>query len=669
MPSRLWPLLALIALTDCTCRGAPGRECEAVANVQSDQQGACTASSQCNEHYACSAAPDDASLMCCLLVDRACQTEADCCPGQRCPSDRNKCFDRYLACDTDADCGDLGDRFCETWTDAYGTSQRCRLRACGEGGSCADGQSCFSGECIADVPCGGGCPAGKACIPSTNRCQAYDCAQSCEVGFISTFKDTRDIWDKCALPAVGCACAELPPLRSNDLGRFSAIASSGTLAWVSTYDGQYGDLVVRAYDSGGSLVQERYLDGVPATGLVRYGPSGPRGGITDPGPDVGRYSDVATGVNGEVYVSYFDVTNGDLKLAARSPDGAWATTTVDGANADLGLYTSVAVDSSGRPGIAYFQRGGSVSFDPATCPGGAPSGPRELITALKFARAGGSSLPTTFTITTVSCAARPAPTCFNCADVCADPGTGPDCFASATGCSACDTFAEVCVLANGAPTCAARFTPVTVAEAPDGVGLFASLAFDGAEALIVYQRRQDRKGQLYGVKVSASGAPGTPVLLDGSGDTGYFPDIELDPQAVGKVAIAYHDFATRELKFLSQTAFIASQPPTVIDTGVGEVGSGEFDWVGADATLVPSPQGRLYVLYQDATRGDLKAAARDGATWTVLPPLRTEGAVGFFADGAFVGSTFLASHAQLHARTVNGEPRVDNRLLVGRISP
>lgn len=668
MSSRLWPLLALIVLSGCTCRGAAGRECENVPQVQPDHLGACTASSQCNEHYGCSASPRDANLQCCQLVDRACRTEADCCPGQTCPADRGKCFDRYLSCDTDADCGDQGDRFCETWVDAYGQSQRCRLRACGPGGSCPDGLSCFQGECLADLPCGGGCPAGKACVPSSNRCQSYACVQTCQAGFLATFADTRDIWDRCALPAARCACTELPPLRSNDLGRFSAMATTATSAWVSTYDGQYGDLVVRAYDGAGALQHQTYVDGVPATGLIRYGPSGPRGGLAEPGPDVGRYTDVAAAADGRVFVSYYDVTQGDLKLAVRSPAGEWTRLTVDGAQGDVGLYTSIGIDASGRVGIAYFQRAGNASFDPATCPGGAPTAPRELITALKFARATTPGLPTAFTLTTVACAARQPPPCFNCTQVCADPGTGPGCFPAASGCAGCDPFSQICVTVNAQPTCAAKFSPVILAEAPDGVGLFASLAFNGTEALIVYQRREARKGALYGARVSASGVPSAQVLLDGSGDTGYFPDIELEPGGGGRVAIAYHDVGTRQLKFLSQVPFATGATPTVIDSGAGAPGSGEFNWVGADATLVYSPQNRLYVVYQDATRGDLKVAVRDTG-WTVLPPVRSDGAVGFFADGGFVGQTFLVSHAQLGARTVGGEPRVNNRLLVERISP
>ncbi len=50
----------------------------------------------------------------------------------KCP----KCFDKFLECNTDADCGDKGDRFCELYTDSYGSSSRCRFRACSPAGEC-----------------------------------------------------------------------------------------------------------------------------------------------------------------------------------------------------------------------------------------------------------------------------------------------------------------------------------------------------------------------------------------------------------------------------------------------------------------------------------------------------------------------------------------------------
>lgn len=668
---RFLPLLALLPVAACNCHEKPVNPldvCGSVEGVQEDFLEACTDNNQCADHFACTAVKDREGLQCCVFADRKCNTEADCCPGQTCPAERKKCFDKFLECETDADCGDRGDRVCETWTDSYGTSSRCRFKACSDLGACPEGQSCFKGECMADLPCGGSCEPGKACVPSIDRCQDYACPVSCSPGHIATFNDNRNIWDTCKLPDVACECAELPPLRSGDLGRFSALSPepSQSAVFVSQYDGEFGDLVVNKYEANGQLARQEYVDGVPAGATVKYGPSGARGGVIEPGPDVGRYTDIATN-NGLVYVSYYDVTNGDLNVATRDANGTWTTSSIDGTDADLGLYTSIGVDSDGYPTISYFQRGGLESFDPAPCPNPDPTGDKRFITALKVARA---TSPTPgagdWAITTVACQSRPAPACFGCMNTCADPGTGPGCYVADTTCSGCDANTETCVMVGNQPTCAKNYNPSTLNEIIDGVGLFSALAMDGKDAVVTYMRRTDGKGQLEGVRVSGSGMATAPVVLDASGDTGYFPDVKIDP-TTNNLAIAYHDFTSRKLKFLYNQNLVAGLTPEVIDNGAGMTGAGETNWVGTDVALAFSSTGSLFVAYQDATNGDLKLASRT-AMWELLQSPRTEGAVGFFADSAFLGNTLFMSHARIRAKLVGGEPKVDNSLLLETFS-
>ncbi|MBX5481374.1 MAG: hypothetical protein IRZ16_05945 [Myxococcaceae bacterium] len=667
---RVAPLLVTLALfpaVGCNCdpKTTTKDPCAGVDKVQGDKLDECTDNASCSDHYACKEPKDKPGLHCCIFDDRRCNTEADCCPGQTCPEDKKKCFDKALECDTDADCGDRGDRFCEAYSDAYGTSSRCRFHECGPLGECPEGQSCFKGECMAGLPCDGSCEPGTACSPTANRCQKFECPASCAPGFIATFNDNRNIWDACNLPAVACECAELPPLRSEDLGRFSALAvdAKAQAIYVSHYDGQYGDLVVNRYDPNGKLARQDYVDGVPS-GAVLYGPSGARGGVVDPGEDVGRYTDVAVGPDGAVYVSYYDVTHGDLKLARRDASGAWTTVRVDGDTADLGLYTSVGVDTDGLPVISYFQKGGDDAFDATSCPGPTPTGDKHFITALKIARAK-SPTPSgvaDFDITTVACQSRPAPACYGCQQTCADPGSGPGCYAAATGCSSCDPNTETCVMVGSTPTCAKTYNPSNLNEVVDGVGLFSSLAVDGKDVLVAYMRRSGGKGQLEGVRIPGSGAPGPSVVLDDSGDTGFFPDLKIDP-STRNLAVAYHDFTSKKLKFLYNANFVTGLTPEVIDDGVGAMGSGESSWVGTDVCLAFAPSGALYAVYQDATRGDLKLAVR-GTQWEVLSSPHTEGAVGFFADGAFLGNTLYMSHARIHARLISGDPHVDNALIL-----
>ncbi len=681
-------LLCLFPVVGCRCSDnhlVSKDVCIGVDLLEPGHPDSCGLNSECGDHYACSAVKDRPNLTCCVFADRKCTTEADCCPGETCPADIKTCHDKWLSCNIDADCGDKGDQVCEVFDDHYATpgtvEKRCRFKVCAALGDCPAGQSCFQGECLADLPCGGSCEAGKACVPSINRCQDYTtptgrteaaCPMSCAPGFIATFKDSRNIWDGCNLPEVKCVCAELPGLSSEDLGRFSAIAADPAKneVLVSAYDGQYGDLVVLRYGADGQMVRRDYVDGVPA-GIAKYGPSGSRGGIVDPGDDVGRYTDVA--VKGDkAFVSYYDVTHGDLKLASRGPDGTWATYRIDGASGDLGLYTSIDIDSDGYPGISYFQRAGNSGFDASSCPGSVAAVDKKYITALKFARATSSSPGASeWNIKTLDCQARPPPVCDGCTQVCANAGAGASCYPATTGCIGCAST-DTCVSVSGIPACAAKFNPPDLNDLIDGTGLFTALTFKGKDANIVFQQRVPvtgkpgvYRGQLAGIHIGAQGTVGPVHLLDTDGDTGYFPDIKVEP-GTGKLGVSYHSYSSRKLKYLYTPDLGATATPEVIDPGTGPTGSGQSAWVGTDSSLVFGPTaGDVFVVYQDATNGDLKFAQRS-PTWKLLPALRTEGAVGFFADAALQGKTLFVSHARIHAKLVAGDPHVDNTLILER---
>src|SRR5438309_34861 len=70
--------------------------------------------------------------------------------------------------------------------------------------------------------------------------------------------------------------------------------------------------------------------------------------------DVGYYTSLAL-VGGNPAISYFDLTNGDLKFARNSAadgSGTWSTVTVD-SSGNVGYYTSLAL-VGGNPAISYF---------------------------------------------------------------------------------------------------------------------------------------------------------------------------------------------------------------------------------------------------------------------------------------------------------------------------
>ncbi|MFN7133644.1 MAG: hypothetical protein ACK4N5_16325, partial [Myxococcales bacterium] len=326
------PMFLILGLIGCTC----GEEPKTIP-IKEDNDALCKTVGlpgcgsplDCEDpdRYVCGAPrkPDGQRLegaTCCQRSARRCTDDAGCCPGQVCADGR--CVDKFDECTSNEDCGELGDRVCEDWNDpVLGLTKRCTFKQCGSLGECKEGQSCFNGFCVAAAPCGGSCPAGEACVPQNNRCKPYGdrCQVSCQPGFLAVYKNPNAVYDTCKMADVACDCVELPPLISHDLGRHASISAAGANVFVSHYDGQYGDLVVNTYDTTGKLLKSHWVDGVPANGRVVAGPSGARGGVEEPGDNVGKYSDLVAATDGTLHVSYYDETNGDLKYVRRAPDG------------------------------------------------------------------------------------------------------------------------------------------------------------------------------------------------------------------------------------------------------------------------------------------------------------------------------------------------------------
>jgi hypothetical protein len=76
---------------------------------------------------------------------------------------------------------------------------------------------------------------------------------------------------------------------------------------------------------------------------------------------VGTYTSLALDAQGNPRVSYFDVTNGDLKYAAKA-GSSWTVETVD-ATGSVGSYTSLALDAEGNPRVSYYdQTNGDLKY-------------------------------------------------------------------------------------------------------------------------------------------------------------------------------------------------------------------------------------------------------------------------------------------------------------------
>ena len=66
----------------------------------------------------------------------------------------------------------------------------------------------------------------------------------------------------------------------------------------------------------------------------------------------GQWTSMVVDGSGALHVSYYDVTNQDVKYAHRSPAGSWTLATPE-ATGSVGQYSSIALDAMGGIYIAY----------------------------------------------------------------------------------------------------------------------------------------------------------------------------------------------------------------------------------------------------------------------------------------------------------------------------
>ena len=390
-----------------------------------------------------------------------------------------------------------------------------------------------------------------------------------------------------------CICSTDIPLGHVGLYSHVAVAPDGTF-WVSAYAESYGDLVVAHVGSDGRIADTAWMwvDGVPS-GPVTVEGSQIRGGIAADGSDVGMYTSIQVASDGTPLVSYFDVDRGALKLASlpmgSGSDGSdWVISDVDVGTGSTtaaggvvaGMYTSLTLDGTGRPGIAYLAHVNDGSAVHAE---------------VRYAQAqvAQPNGPTDWQIATV-----------DTADV---PMDGSDIY-----------------------------------PLPEGLGVFIDSArspADQSPAVAYYDRGA---GALKLAKYDAgSGAWGAPVVLDGGGsgsNDGWTPSLALD--AAGSASVAYVNSTSYDLKFVTEGSapVIVDNGYRIVGTTVDGLPKPTFDFVGDNAGLVLDG-ATPYIAYQDATTQELLLATRDGSgNWSHSSIAGNTspwpGAYGFFAADA-----------------------------------
>lgn len=399
-----------------------------------------------------------------------------------------------------------------------------------------------------------------------------------------------------------CVCADDVPY--GRIGQYSDLdlSSSGT-AWVSGYNSSHGDLMVASTPDIGPIPSQNweFVDGVPE-GPVVLPQSDIRGGIFDPGPDVGQHTSIAVRPDDAVDVAYFDVDNTSLKFATNA-GGTWVMHTVEeGSNpADpelghisIGKYTSITVRSDdGRPGIAYLAE---IS-----------DGAGNITTEVRYAAAQTAN-PTSsadWTVWTVD-------------------------------------------------TATVTVDQTDVTPIPMGVGLFIDSARKSDETpVIVYYDRVN--GDLKMAQFDAvAGTFQAPVVLDDgtrdakNTDVGWYPSISIDMN--DDIHVTYESATADDLYYMDTIDNL----PQIVDDGyriVGQTDDGlpkpEFHFVGDDSQVVMATQGPV-VSYQDATNHELLLATRNSqGEWEHSTIAGAEdpfaGGYGFYANAKMDGDEVVIS--------------------------
>jgi uncharacterized protein (TIGR03382 family) len=401
-----------------------------------------------------------------------------------------------------------------------------------------------------------------------------------------------------------CLCTDDVPY--GKIGPFSdvAVAPNGD-AIVSAYAESHGDLVVARFPGAGRIPDEawKFVDGVP-DGPVAIPESDVRGGIVEPGDDVGLYTSVAIGAADIPMVSYYSREKGSLKFAAEY-GGAWVNHEVDSGTGDIdpeiggeaaGLYTAITVrKDDGRPGIAYMaavsQGGGIVTAE------------------VRYAQANVAQPMSSadWTVTVIDSMTLPA----------ADPNN-PDIY-----------------------------------PLPSGIGLFVESALDANNnPAVVYYDRQNGDLKLVRWDMANSRFAAPVVVAGATTDDGWYPSVAFDD--MGNPHVAFQGADHDDVFYRN----MANTTKEMVDDGYRIVGTTEdglpkpeYHFVGSDTQIVWTAV-TPYVIYQDSTTHELLAATKNGTMWRPEAVAGAEatfvGAYGFYASAALGANEIVMSSWVLH---------------------
>lgn len=460
----------------------------------------------------------------------------------------------------------------------------------------------------------------------------------------------------------GCVAPDCTTLEHGLIGAYTsvAVAADKRTVWVAGYAEAdwrnafaWGDLVVGTWD--GEAVAWEAIDGVPAEPPVdpaRFDVSGFRGGQTEPGDDVGLWTSIAVGPDGNPAVAYYDRTNRALKFAQRQGD-TWAVSFVQQApSSDIGRYAKLLFVKE-LPVIAYLAmepgEGGSVTSSVRIATGESAS-PGEGAWRFEDVAKDEATPCRAFL-----CGAGAK--CIRSTGRCATPRAAGDC---EPGCAS----GQACIDDGGSPACAAISDGNRLETYPEAIGDYIAMAPDdaGGFGLAFYDR-------IHGDVVIASKSMGAweTRIVDGAapdgtdtGDVGMGTSLFID--RAGDWHLAYADGRSEGLRYARVKGGTEVEPSEVADDGLGIEGAPFEDGqhlIGDDANVFVTAAGEVRISYQDATSGTLRLAigtkSGDGHSW-LIRAIEQEGFAGAFSRIVEVdGRLLIANWWRVGGQTTKGD--------------
>ena len=287
--------------------------------------------------------------------------------------------------------------------------------------------------------------------------------------------------------------------------------------------------------------------------------------------DVGTHTSIAIGNNGNPIISYYDLLNGHLKVAACTSPGCTGTatiTTVDSADI-VGWYTSIAIGDNGFPVISYY----------------------DLLNGhLKVAACTTTDCTGTATITTVD-----------------STGTVGEYTSIAIGNNGNPIISyydgsngHLKVAACTTTDCTGTAT-ITVVDSADIVGRYTSIAIgNNGNAIISYTDFSNRDLKVAACTTTDCTGTATITTVDSADIVGWYTSIAIGNN--GHAIISYYDLLNGHLKVAACTTTDCTGTATI--TTVDSTGD-----VGEYTSIATGDNGLPVISYNDSTNTALKVAA------------------------------------------------------------